>query len=54
MLNMVNTTRMNRPIPVSTILHVGDNEYADIEGAKQAGIPCFKINSNEKTIKDIP
>lgn len=36
-----------------SILHIGDNPYADIEGAKNFGFDTFQINTNDKTILDI-
>jgi putative hydrolase of the HAD superfamily len=35
------------------ILHVGDNPFADGEGAKRAGLDHYIINSNKQTIKDL-
>lgn len=32
------------------IMHVGDNEIADIQGAKNAGLQTFLLNSNHKSI----
>lgn len=36
-----------------SILHVGDDFHADIEGAKNFGFSFYQINSNEISIKDI-
>ena len=35
------------------IMHIGDNEIADIQGAKTAGLETFLINSNNKNILNI-
>ena len=35
------------------VIHVGDNEIADINGANNLGINSFLINSNNKTIDDL-
>jgi putative hydrolase of the HAD superfamily len=35
------------------VIHVGDNEIADIHGANNLGINSFLINSNNKTIDDL-
>ena len=35
------------------VIHVGDNEIADINGANYLGVNSFLINSNNKTIADL-
>jgi hypothetical protein len=35
------------------VLHVGDDFYADIEGAKNFGFSFYQINSNEASLNDI-
>lgn len=35
------------------VIHIGDSVTADIEGARNAGIDSFQINTNDKTIKDV-
>ncbi len=53
MLQCVEKIRKFNPVTHAEIVHVGDNLFADIEGAKLAGIDSIQINSNELTIKDI-
>jgi putative hydrolase of the HAD superfamily len=36
-----------------SILHVGDDFHADIEGAKNFGFSFFQVNSNEASLNDI-
>jgi putative hydrolase of the HAD superfamily len=43
----------NRP-SYQEIIHIGDSQHADIHGANSFGIKGFRINSNDKSIKDIP
>lgn len=45
--------RMLNPVKHNEIIHIGDNEYADIAGAKKAGLASMRINHNGKTIKDV-
>ena len=48
---MVDTTAAtNTGIRPAEIIHVGDNEKADIEGAHTVGIRSLLINSNNKSI----
>lgn len=54
MVRTVHQYRISNPVNANEIIHIGDNEYADIRGAKKVGIGSFLINSNDKTIKDIP
>jgi putative hydrolase of the HAD superfamily len=35
------------------ILHIGDNFITDVRGPASAGIDAFRINTNDKTIKDL-
>ncbi|HEY4151638.1 MAG TPA: HAD family hydrolase [Chitinophagaceae bacterium] len=45
-----NTAAVNTGIHPTEIIHVGDNEKADIEGARTVGIRSLLINSNNKSI----
>lgn len=47
-----NTTRIHNNISKNSIIHVGDNPIADIQGANQFGFKSFLINSNNKSIRD--
>ncbi len=53
LLEQINSCRNNIVLPKQQIMHVGDNEIADIEGAKTAGLQTFLINSNNKNILNI-
>ena len=53
MISCVHAVRKFNPVQHHEIMHVGDNMYADIAGAKKVGIASFQINSNNKTIKDL-
>lgn len=49
----VSQYRVSNPVLHSEILHVGDNDYADVQGAKQLGLDSCLINSNDQNIKSI-
>ncbi len=42
--------QINNNINLNSIIHVGDNPRADVEGAKAAGIKSLLINSNNQSI----
>jgi FMN phosphatase YigB (HAD superfamily) len=47
-------TALNKKVNTKgSILHVGDDFHADIEGAKNFGFSFFQINSNEASLNDI-
>ena len=51
---MLAKVRAHHPaIENHAILHIGDNDWADVAGAQKAGIHSLLINSNEKTIKHL-
>lgn len=50
MLDKVGKIRSGVPLQLSEILHVGDNVFADVEGAHGAGIRSLLINSNNRRI----
>jgi putative hydrolase of the HAD superfamily len=43
----------NKPIDPDAIVHIGDNAYADIEGARAIGVKGILINSNTATIRSL-
>lgn len=50
---LINNSKNKYGYDKKDIIHIGDNEIADIHGAKNAGISYFQINTNEKSIKDL-
>ena len=52
MLHQVEMVRKDK-LAKSQIIHVGDNYFADIEGAIACGINSCHININDKTIKTL-
>jgi putative hydrolase of the HAD superfamily len=52
MLHQVEVIRKDK-LPKSQIVHIGDNYFADIEGAIACGINACHINTNDKTIKTL-
>ncbi len=53
MKEKVKTMRIHDAVKENDIIHVGDNLFADIEGAKESGISAFQINSNNNSITDL-
>lgn len=53
LIEKINAHRKNIELSKHQIMHVGDNEIADIKGAKIAGLETFLINSNNKNILNI-
>lgn len=54
-LMLQNIKRVNHPkqINLNSIIHIGDNPVADIEGANTAGIKSLLINSNNQDITSL-
>lgn len=52
MLHQVEVIRKDK-LPKAQIVHIGDNYFADIEGAIAFGINACHINTNDKTIKTL-
>lgn len=47
------THHHNNNIPLSSMIHIGDNPHADQEGAHAMGMNSLLINSTEHTIKSL-
>ncbi|WP_158826744.1 HAD family hydrolase [Mucilaginibacter lacusdianchii] len=50
---MIDQAQKLTTVEPSSIVHVGDNPKADIEGAQKAGINGILINSNQKSITSL-
>ena len=48
----LNTNKFCSNIEKKSIIHVGDNPIADIQGADNYGFKSYLINSNNKSLKD--
>ena len=48
----LNTNKFCSNIEKKSIIHVGDNPVADIQGADSYGFKSYLINSNNKSLKD--
>lgn len=53
MIEKIYYKRPHDNLTFDNVIHVGDNEIADINGANNFGINSFLINSNNKTIDDL-
>ncbi len=53
MLNEVSSVRKENQVTKNQIAHIGDNPVADIQGAINAGVQAFQINTNDKIISSI-
>ena len=53
MLENVATVRNDTAIPLSNIIHIGDNVKADINGAQVTGIRTLLVNSNNQCISSL-
>lgn len=53
MIEKIYYKRLHDNLTFDDVIHVGDNEIADIHGANNFGINSFLINSNNKTIDDL-
>jgi putative hydrolase of the HAD superfamily len=53
MLNEISGIRKNNQASKNEIIHIGDNPVADIQGAIEAGVQAFQINTNDKLISSI-
>ncbi|GEP92604.1 putative hydrolase of the HAD superfamily [Chitinophaga terrae (ex Kim and Jung 2007)] len=53
MIDQVAISRNNELIPLQEIVHIGDNNKADIDGANAAGIQSLLINSNNRCISSL-
>jgi putative hydrolase of the HAD superfamily len=53
MLENVAAVRNNTAIPLSNIIHIGDNVKADINGAHVTGIRTLLVNSNHQCISSL-
>ncbi|WP_429399778.1 HAD family hydrolase [Mucilaginibacter lappiensis] len=50
MLQYIKQINKEKDITLSSIIHIGDNPKADVEGANAAGIKSLLINSNNQSI----
>ena len=53
MIENISHKRPHDNLTFDDIIHVGDNEIADVDGANNFGINSLLINSNNKTIADL-
>lgn len=53
MLNEVAILKSPAEIALDKIIHIGDNEIADVKGASAVGIESLLINSNKKCISNL-
>ena len=53
LLDQISQNRQDIILSKKQIMHIGDNEIADIQGAKTAGLETFLLNSNNKNILNI-
>lgn len=53
MLNQIATIRNTENICLDQIIHIGDNQNADIKGANAVGIQSLLINSNDLQISSL-
>ncbi len=53
MLDNVAAVRKDPALPLSNIIHIGDNIKADIDGAEVAGIRTLLVNSNNQCISSL-
>lgn len=53
MLEQVANLRKDTCTPLNNIIHIGDNEKADIQGAQVTGIRTLLINSNQQCISSL-
>lgn len=53
MLNQVAVINKTGNICLNKIIHIGDNEKADLKGARAVGIESLLINSNDQTILNL-
>ena len=52
MIQNVNEVNKEK-ISLDEIIHIGDNPYADIDGANVAGIKSMLVNSNKEPISKL-
>lgn len=50
MLNQITAIRKTEHVDLNQIIHIGDNEIADVKGANAVGIKSLLVNSNNQTI----
>lgn len=53
MLHQIADIRKTNQINLNQIIHIGDNEIADVKGANSVGIHSLLINSNNQTISSL-
>lgn len=53
MLNQIAVIRETDSVNLNQIIHIGDNEIADIKGADSVGIHSLLINANHQTISSL-
>lgn len=53
MINAVNRIRIQNPVELTDIVHVGDNVINDVKGSINVGIEGFLINTEDENITDL-